>query len=312
MPALFRMITTRTALFICACLLHAGLAGAQVTPAYLYTLSNFSGPLRYDWVRLSVDLERGETYVLYQNLVRVFGPNGMEIFSFGDDLDAGQIVDATTDANGDILLLTYKNGQSRVLRCNYRGVPIAPMEITGLPPDVPFSATRMLRRNGSLYFVSLSTATVVVTDGKGVFARKIDLLDLVDPDGRKSGGEVMGITVDGEGGIYFTVPTVFKVYKLAADGKLSSFGRPGSGTGRFGVIAGIAIDSQGDLLVADKLKCVVMVFDKDFNFLTEFGYRGARPENLIVPDDIAVDAKDHVYVSQGRRRGVSVFALACR
>jgi hypothetical protein len=52
-----------------------------------------------------------------------------------------------------------------------------------------------------------------------------------------------------------------------------------------------------------------MVFDKDFNFLIEFGYRGAKPENLITPDDIAVDQRDHVYVSQGRNRGVSVFAL---
>jgi hypothetical protein len=54
---------------------------------------------------------------------------------------------------------------------------------------------------------------------------------------------------------------------------------------------------------------VVMIFDRGFNFLGEFGYRGARPENLIVPDDVVVDKKDRVYVAQARRRGVSVFAL---
>jgi hypothetical protein len=54
----------------------------------------------------------------------------------------------------------------------------------------------------------------------------------------------------------------------------------------------------------------VMVFDRDFRLLAEFGYRGARPENLIVPDDLAVDGRDRVYVSQGRRRGVSVFSLS--
>jgi hypothetical protein len=52
-----------------------------------------------------------------------------------------------------------------------------------------------------------------------------------------------------------------------------------------------------------------MVFDKDFNFLTEFGMRGARPENLIIPSGIAIDKEDRIYVAQGRRRGVSVFAL---
>ena len=63
------------------------------------------------------------------------------------------------------------------------------------------------------------------------------------------------------------------------------------------------------MLVVDKLRCVVMVFDADFNFLTEFGYRGTRPENLIVPDDVVVDRKGRLYVTQGRMRGISVFAL---
>ncbi len=120
---------------------------------------------------------------------------------------------------------------------------------------------------------------------------------------------MIGFTADEAGNIFFTIPTLFQVYKFSADGHLTSFGRPGSAAGRFGVIAGVATDAEGNLFVTDKLKCVVMMFDKDFNFVTEFGYRGTRPENLIVPDDIAVDGKDRLYVSQGRRRGISVFAL---
>jgi DNA-binding beta-propeller fold protein YncE len=80
--------------------------------------------------------------------------------------------------------------------------------------------------------------------------------------------------------------------------------------GRFGILAGIAIDSRGNLLVLDKLKSAVMAFDKDFNFVTAFGYRGARPGNLIVPDGLAIDRRDRLYVTQARKRGVSVFALA--
>jgi DNA-binding beta-propeller fold protein YncE len=310
-PALRFSRWWRTLALTAGCLCQAALVAAQVTPAYLYTLSNFSGPLRYDWVRLAVDTDHGETYVIYQNVVRVFGANGMEVFSFGDDLDLGQIVDATFEANGDILLLSFKNGRSHVTRCNYRGVPIGELAISGLPAGVPFRANRMVRLPDAFYFVSLADAAITVTDPAGAFVRRIDLMQAVDADDRqKNGAEVTGVTVDRAGNVFFTVPTLFKVYKIAPDGTVTSFGRPGSGAGRFGVIAGIATDSQGNVLVADKLKCVVMVFDKDFNFLTEFGYRGARPENLIVPDDITVDAKDRVYVSQGRRRGISVFALA--
>ena len=121
-----------------------------------------------------------------------------------------------------------------------------------------------------------------------------------------------GFTVDGEGNIFFTVPVLFRVFKFSPDRKMASFGRPGSAPGRFGIVSGIVTDSRGNLLVADKLRCVVMAFDKGFNFLGEFGYRGTRPENLVVPDDLAIDTKDRIYVSQGRRRGVSVFALSAQ
>jgi hypothetical protein len=258
-----------------------------------------------------VDQERDETYVIYQNIVRVFNPSGMEIFSFGDDLDLGQILDAAVDRNGDIILLSYKDSRSLVTRCTYRGVPIGPVEIKGLPAGLGFTASRMIHRNGLFYFASLGTSSVIVTDSNGEFRKHLEFVPMLEEDERQKGGaEMIGFSADQEGNIFFTIPTLFKVYKFSTDGKLTSFGRPGSAAGRFGVISGIASDSHGNLLVADKLKCVVMVFDKDFKFLTEFGYRGLRPENLIVPDDIAIDRRDRLYVSQGRRRGISVFALA--
>jgi len=288
----------------------AGTVLARVGATYLYTLSDFGGRLRYNWVRVYVDRERNETYVLYQNLIRIFNPSGMEIFSFGDDLDLGQVLDTAVDRNGDVLLLSFKDSRSLVTRCNYRGVPIGTLPITNLPAGVAFGPNRMILQNGLIYFVTLNASSVIVTDAAGAFREHLDLLALLDADDRQKGGaELMGFTVNGEGSLLFTVPVLFKVFKLAPDRTLTSFGRSGSAPGRFGVVAGITSDTKGNLLVTDKLRCVVMVFDKDFKFLTEFGYRGGKPENLIVPDDIAVDQRDRVYVSQGRTRGVSVFAL---
>ena len=283
---------------------------AQVRPAYQYTLSSFGGPLRDDWVRVQVDTARDEIYVVYQNIVRVFNPSGMQIFSFGENLDVGQIVDVAVDPAGNVLLLSYKDSGSLVTRCNYRGVPIATVRITNLPAGLVFYANRLKYQSGLLYFLSLPSATVVVTDANGQFRKRIDLVPPAQNDENRNGGaEVSGFTVDQEGSIYFSVPVWAKVVKVAPDGKSQSFGSPGSGAGKFGVVAGVAVDSRGNILVADKLKCVVMAFDKDFRFLGEFGYRGARPQNLVMPDDVAIDSKDRIYVSQARRRGVSVFAL---
>jgi DNA-binding beta-propeller fold protein YncE len=61
--------------------------------------------------------------------------------------------------------------------------------------------------------------------------------------------------------------------------------------------------------VADKLKCVISVFDRSFQFLTEFGGRGNGPGNLIVPQALAMDGSDRLYVIQAGNRGVSVFRM---
>jgi len=285
-------------------------AVAQVRVKYLYSLADFSGQLRYDWSRVQADAERNEIYVLYQNVVRIFTPSGMETFSFGDDLALGQILDAVVDAEGNIVVFSYNPPHWIVTRCNFRGVPLAPIEIRNLPAGVVFSADRMFFRNGIFYFVSLTRSSVIITDASGEFKDHIEFLPLIDAEEKKkNGAEVMGFAVDGEGNMFFTVPVLFRVFKLSRDGTLTSFGRSGSAPGRFGVVAGITTDSQGDILVSDKVRSVVMIFAKDFRFITEFGYRGERPESLIAPDDLAVDQRDRLYVSQGRKRGISVFAL---
>jgi hypothetical protein len=74
-------------------------------------------------------------------------------------------------------------------------------------------------------------------------------------------------------------------------------------------VGGIVADERGNYYVADRLRCVVLIFDKDFRFQKEFGYRGANPENLIGPRNLVLDTGGRLYVSQLRSRGVSVFKI---
>ncbi len=78
----------------------------------------------------------------------------------------------------------------------------------------------------------------------------------------------------------------------------------------FSVISGVAVDSRGDIFVSDKLKSVVMVFDRDFRFLFQFGDRGNKPGNLVGPTGLALDGAGRLYVTQLQNRGVSVFSLS--
>jgi hypothetical protein len=293
-------------------LLLAPSPSEAVKAAYLYTLSSFTGPIPYNHSRITADRFRNETYVLYQNSVRIFNESGMEVYAFGDDLDLGHIVDIAVEEAGDILLLAYKDSQVSIIRCNYRGEPRSMISLANLPEEYRgFAPNRMVAYGDSLYLASFSQLKVVVADAGGEFKRGHDVFSLFDLEEKDRGNvELGGFAVDGQGNILLTVPVLFTASVLSPDGKVRSWGKPGGAPGRFNVIGGIAGDSKGNYLVVDKLKAAVSVFDRNLNFVIQFGSRGYKAGGLIFPDDIAIDGGDRVYVTQMGKRGVSVWKLA--
>jgi len=285
--------------------------------SFLYTLSNFTGALPYNWVRTYADKVNNEIYVINPSdgSVRIFNENGMEIYRFGEDGSLGGIYDVAVNKEGNLLILSFNTQDTgpkySIIRCNYRGEPISNIEMKNLPPEFSnFLPSRLIYREGLLYLPSPGQMKVLVIDENGNFKDCYDLAALLELDEKKkSETDFFGFSVDKEGNMYFTIPMVFKAYKLSPDRNLTYFGRKGSQQGRFGVISGIVTDDQGYIYIADTLRCVVMIFDKDFKFQTEFGYRGFRPGNLIAPRELEVDGNGKIYITQTRKRGVSVYKL---
>jgi hypothetical protein len=305
------MILFIAALFIT---LFSVVEAAGVKGSFVYRLSGFSGAVPYNWARVFVDRERNESYVLYQSTIRVFDKNGMEIYSFGDDLNLGAVVDAATEKDGNFLLLTYTYDAEKIYSIhvvNYRGVPVSTISVKNLPKELSkFSPNRIISHKGDIYLASLNTMQAVVIDSAGNFKESYDFAAILKLDEKDKGDNMLsGFSVDGEGNMLFTIATLFKAYVITPDRKAVSFGRAGGAPGRFAVVAGIISDDKGHYLVVDKLKCVVSVYDKDFNFIQEFGFRGEKPGNLIAPDEIVIDGADRIYVTQSRGRGVNVYRL---
>lgn len=288
-------------------------AARAVRPVYLYTLSDFYGPVPYNWVNLASDQTKHEIYVTdtSDRTVRIFGESGMEVYRFGDDGDLGNVISTAIAPNGDIYVLSRKSDTYAITRCNFRGVPQGKVAPANLPPEyvADFLPDSILIRKERLYLVDRNRLKVALTDLNGTFAEGYDLNDLLGSDKRKKADlEIAGFNVDRDGNLLFTIPTVFTAFVISPDRKVRSFGVRGSTPGKFNVASGIAADDRGYIYVMDALRCVVMVFDRDFAFKTEFGYRGFEPGNLIAP--YAVEANnDRVYVSQGRARGVNVYRV---
>lgn len=286
-------------------------ARAAAVGQFLYTLANFDGTVPYNWVRIFPDRERKEIYVS-DGSVSIFNASGMLLYSFGDDGSLGNIQAAAVDKDGNILLLSYLTYDKYVLTlCNYRGEPISTIELKNVPRQVPgtFFPDEMVYRNGHIFLVDRGGMAVVETDTKGNFEKFYDLFATLKlKESERTAVDIMGFSVDGAGNLYFTVPVYFRAYRLSPDGKLAAFGQRGSSPGKFNIASGIAADKRGNIFVVDKLKCAVLVFDKNFNFLTQFGYWGFDPGNLISPDDVVV-MDDTLYVSQSRSRGVNVYRV---
>ena len=316
MAAILKYPVTAGLFAVIFSLLTATSAGAGISGAYyMYNLSDFSGTVPYNWAGLSVDEDRNEIYVVYKNDIEVYNDKGMKVYSFGDDENiSGVIYDVTVDRDGTIFLLLLEGDDYSVLRCNYRGEPVSEIKLTNLPPE--FSGifpSRIIYKGGNLYLADLMRSKkVIITDSNGMFRDGYDINSLfgLDDIQGKPGQEkeIAGFSVDEEGYMLFTVPTIFRAFRMSPDRKVQSFGEPGNIPGKFSVVAGIASDRAGNYYVTDTLKSVIMIFDRDFKFIMEFGYRGDRPGNLIAPRNMVV-SNGNVYVSQSRKRGVSVYKI---
>jgi len=288
---------------------------AEVKSTYLYSLANFHRKVPYSDVRIRVDRARDEVYVIERGIVRVFNETGMELFWFGDNPALESIYDLAVDKKGDLFLLSFDLSNALdtkyfLIHCNYRGDLKEKITVTGIPPEFSgFFPNYLFYRDGKFLFLSSSKMQVVVTDRQGVFQKGHDLAKILEiPEMDRPNTEIFGFNQDSEGNMLFTIPVLFKAYIVSTEGKVAgSFGKAGSAPGLFGVVSGIAMDDQGNYLVVERLRSVVMVFDREFRFLQEFGYRGDKPANLIRPNEVAVGNAGKLYVTQVRDRGVSVF-----
>lgn len=282
--------------------------GGDVT--YLYSLSDFSGTLPYDHVKVSIDDFKNEIYVVTGEGIKVFNPSGMEIYTINTyDLELGFVNDIAVDKDGNLIILSYDGRHYSIWLCNYRGEPLSKIVLKGLPSGFEdFFPEGLILKDDLLYLSSSGSMRLIISDLKGNVRDALDLTKMVDiPVDDRGIGQ---LSIDKDGNILFTVPVIARAFILTKDKKVISFGKRGSAPGRFGIPTGIARDNEGNIYVSDKLRSCILVFDKELRFLREFGFRGFRPDNLIVPGLLAIDNKGRLYVTQLRKRGISVFKVA--
>lgn len=301
------MVSLATALLGALGLATAPAGAPAGVASHLFDIATVAGASASTWAPLAYDRDHDELFAVFGGRVHVFNTAGMETYVFGGDGDLGLVERVALLEGGDLLLLSSTGRRRSLLRCDYRGERLGVFEPKGLPPAFStFDPDRLLVRGGKVHLVEASAMRVAVTDLSGQVERTLDLAAIVRARDPAIKLGLSGFWVDDQGGFLFTLPLAFTAFTLSPGGELRQFGVRGSAPGKFNVVGAIASDERGNVFVLDRLRSVVLVFDRTLHFVSEFGYRGDGTTNLIAPYDLAV-GNGKIFVSQARSRGVKVF-----
>ena len=123
----------------------------------------------------------------------------------------------------------------------------------------------------------------------------------------------MAVSPDGKW-VYVADTWNHRIQKFSADGTpVTSWGTPNYdpvSSGPFGLWGprGIALDSQGHVLVADTGNKRILIYDSDGNFISQFGGQGAGAGQFDEPVGLAFDGDGNLYVADTWNQRIQVFA----
>ena len=88
---------------------------------------------------------------------------------------------------------------------------------------------------------------------------------------------------------------------------MTKWGSSGSGDGQFSSPNGVAVDSSGNVYVADVSNYRIQKFSSSGTFLTKWGSKGSGDGQFHWPDGVAVDSSGNVYVTETHNNRIQKF-----
>lgn len=190
-----------------------------------------------------------------------------------------------------VYVFDLKQGESRMISTIGSGLPekISPI---GLALD----------RDNNLYILEPRHRKILVYNSAENYIRTISLEKICQ--------RPIALAIDKKKGrLYVSDIKLNKVVALDVNGDtLFSFGGPGAGEGTFNMPVSIAINSSGEIVVADSFNARIQVFSDTGVFVRAFGRRGDRAGDFQLIKSVAVDTDDNVYVVDGRSHAVNIFS----
>lgn len=154
----------------------------------------------------------------------------------------------------------------------------------------------------NLYVLDRRSSSIYIFDSSEKYQRSINLksLSVTNP-------VAMAIDRRSER-LYVSNAVSRSIVVLGLDGRyLNKIGSGGDGDGQFTLPISVAVNSRGQIIIADAFGVSVQIFDSEGKFLRRFGQRGDGAGDFQLIKSVAVDSEDNIYVVDGRMHNITVF-----
>lgn len=156
----------------------------------------------------------------------------------------------------------------------------------------------------NLYVVDL-TARIQVFDRKGKFLRSWQT-----PESKN--GRPSGLSIGSDGNLLVADTHYYRILTYSPQGELlkdkTLGGTLGHRPGEFGFVTDAVQDSLGNYYVAEYGEYDrIQKFTKDGEFIFQWGGHGEQLGQFIRPQNIAIDANDHIWVADACNHRIQVF-----
>jgi hypothetical protein len=291
---------------VVACVVPGGPDAALAVRVLEYESRIEGDPPLQQPVSLSLDPMTGSVCVTDQraHCLDVFDRAGFHRFRTDATSGISLPLGACIDANGDFVFTDTSSGTGRTIRrLNFLGEPLE------YEPEIPRESWTpghlSLAANGDYLAVDRS-ALLTRHDPGGALVWAHQLVD-EDWEGR----DLLGRPVEApDGTILVPGATLGRVVLVTADGKPGGgFGLPGTKRGEMAFPMAVAVGPQGDVLVLDRMRHKVLLYDPAYEFVDEFGRLGYRPGDLYYPLAMVAAPDGRVFISQGFEGRVQIYRL---
>ncbi len=172
-----------------------------------------------------------------------------------------------------------------------------------------FPSSMVFNPDNLLYVVDSKLKQVIVLNEAGNVTQVIGAGTFVSPTGIAYDPLNELIYVSEHGGIGTGFKPTVKIWIFDLEGNLlDSYGSHGKSEGKFYRIQGLAIGRCGNLFATDPFQGMVSIFD-EFGFNSRFGEYGNQPGNLNVPLDIAIDSRQHIWITSMNNGALEVYSI---